>query len=265
MVGRGIHASGFYLFNDDYIEQNSLMKAPNGTETTCWDQGDSDYAGALKVDFLTVEALDKIQKAMDLLLANHKIEWQGSLRATFNKYFHPDVLEYDAPEMWDMLGRGEIIDVFQFQTQIGIEAIRKIKPRSLKEMALSSSVMRLMGDDDLNPIDHYVALKNDTKLWYEEMQTAGLTAEEMKVLERTLKPNAGCSIEQEDVMLLVMDPDICGFNIVEANKMRKGIAKKKADVIESCRHMFYEKGQQCGSRKVFLNYIWDCCIKPQLG
>lgn len=202
---------------------------------------------------------------MDLLLANHKIEWQGSLRATFNKYFHPDVLEYDAPEMWDMLGRGEIIDVFQFQTQIGIEAIRKIKPRSLKEMALSSSVMRLMGDDDLNPIDHYVALKNDTKLWYEEMQTAGLTAEEMKVLERTLKPNAGCSIEQEDVMLLVMDPDICGFNIVEANKMRKGIAKKKADVIESCRHMFYEKGQQCGSRTVFLNYIWDFCIKPQLG
>lgn len=50
VVGRGIHASGFYLFNDDYIEQNSLMKAPNGTETTCWDQGDSDYAGALKVD-----------------------------------------------------------------------------------------------------------------------------------------------------------------------------------------------------------------------
>lgn len=94
-------------------------KRPVGIRVT------SDYAGALKIDFLTIEALDKIQKAMDLLLANHKLEWQGSLRATFNKYFHPDVLEYDAPEMWDMLGRGEIIDVFQFQTQIGIEAIRK--------------------------------------------------------------------------------------------------------------------------------------------
>ena len=52
--GISSHASGLYLFNNDYIEQNALMLTPKGLPVTCWEMADSDQAGALKVDLLTV-------------------------------------------------------------------------------------------------------------------------------------------------------------------------------------------------------------------
>jgi len=118
VCGRGIHASGIYLFNDDYIEQSSLMKAPNGTPITCWSMEDNDLAGALKEDCLTIEGLDKIRKTMDFLVKDEVIEWKGSLRKTYDAYLHPDVLDYDSPEMWDKVANTQIMDLFQFETAV---------------------------------------------------------------------------------------------------------------------------------------------------
>lgn len=67
---------------------------------------------------LTIEALDKIRKTLELLLEDKKIEWQGTLRDTYEKYLHPDVLEYEAPEMWEMLYKGEVINAFQYETPV---------------------------------------------------------------------------------------------------------------------------------------------------
>lgn len=247
ICGRSSHASGFYLFNNHFLEQNSLMKTPKGIEVTCWDMGDSDYCGALKVDFLTVEALDKIRKTMNLLTADKKMEWQGTLKSTYDKYLHPKVLDYTEPGMWEMLGEGKIVDVFQFDTLVGSEAVKKIKPTGLKQLAIANSIMRLMGDGASTPIDRFDAFKNDISLWYQEMEQAGLTKAEIGLLEKYLLHNFGCSVEQEDVMELSMDKDIANFDIVMANKLRKGIAKKKKDIIEAAKQLFFEEGMKCGT------------------
>lgn len=59
---------------------------------------------------------------MDLLLEHNKIEWQGSLKETYNKYLHPDVLEMENPRMFDLLHSGDIIAAFQFETPVNIIA-----------------------------------------------------------------------------------------------------------------------------------------------
>lgn len=265
VCGRSSHASGFYLFNNHYLEQNSLMKAPKGINVTCWDMDDSDYCGALKVDILTIRALDKERKAMDLLIADGELEWKGSLKATYDSYLHPDVIDYTAPEMWDLLGENKIVDVFQFDTMVGSESVKKIKPTSLKQMAIANSVMRLVGSNDLVPIDRFVEFKNDLMKWYKEMREACLDDSEVAILEKYLKHNYGSSVEQEDVMELAMDKGIAGFSIIEANKLRKGIAKKKKEVILEVKQLFYEKGKKQGTRKEMLNYVWNYCFRPQLG
>lgn len=48
--GRSIHASAVYLFNEDFLEHNARMKAPNGQYTTQFNMSDSDYMSALKMD-----------------------------------------------------------------------------------------------------------------------------------------------------------------------------------------------------------------------
>lgn len=263
--GRGSHASGLYLFNSDYVEQNSLMKSPKGIYTTCWEQEDSDYAGALKIDELTVEALDKIRQCMNLLLQDNIIQWQGSLKATYDKYFHPSIIDYTTKGMWDTLDKGQITDVFEFDTLVGSEAIKKIQPRNLKQVSLASSVMRLMGDGTVNPIDRFTDYKSNVQLWYDEMASVGLNSDEIAILEKYLLRNSGNSIEQEDIMELSMDEHIAGFDIVLANKLRKGVAKKKPELIAEIKSKFFAMGKERGARDVFLTYVWDFMVKPQLG
>lgn len=263
--GRSSHASGLYLFNDVFTTQGSMMKTPKGTPVTCWEQYDSDYVGTLKVDLLTVEALDKIRKCIDFMLDDGLLQWQGTLKATYDKYFNPAVLDYTSPKMWSMADEGEIVSLFQFDTLVGAEAVSKIKPRNLKQLALSSSVMRLMDTGDFNPIDRYIDFKNHPEHWYEEVKEYGLNQEEIEVLERQLKSSSYSSIEQEHLMLLSMDEKISGFDVPLANKLRKGVAKKKPELIEEIKNKFYAMGKERGTREVMLNYVWNKCVVPQLG
>ena len=70
----GIHACGLVVFNVPVYTYNAMMKAPNGTEVTQFDLGDTEYMGGLKMDCLSVEALDKIHTTLDLLLEDNLIE-----------------------------------------------------------------------------------------------------------------------------------------------------------------------------------------------
>lgn len=126
--------------------------------------------------------------------------------------------------------------------------------------------MRLVAEQGAEqPVDKYIKFKNNINLWYQEMKNWNLTKEEIEILEPHLLPVYGVANTQEDVMELVMNPKICNFTLQDANKLRKGIAKKKDDVIAEVRAMFYEKGLAAGTRKQLLDYIWLVQITPQLG
>ena len=266
VCGRSIHASAVYIFDNGYIEHNSRMKAPNGTDITAYNMHDSDWCGALKFDCLTILGLDKEHKCIDLLIDKGILQDQGSIKATYDKYIHPDVLDYDTKEMWDLVGNNEIIDAFQFDTPTGSQAAKKVKPHTLPELATANSLMRLMPEQgDESPIDIYIKYKDDISLWYKEMRDYGLSEEEIKVLEPYLLPVYGVAETQEVVMRLSMDEHIAGFNVAEANMIRKSIAKKKADVLEKAKNLFFEKGRKLGTSEKLLNYVWYVQFKKSFG
>ena len=259
-----VHASGVLIMNGSATEHNSVMKTSKGICVTAWDLHDSEEAGGLKYDFLTVQGIDKIRACMSYLLDLNLMEWQGSLKATYDQYLLPANLDYTTPEMWEMASNGEIAELFQFDTVTGGKAIRSIKPTSLGELATSNSIMRLMCEGE-QPIDVFIRNKNNIKAWYNEMDAWGLNKEEMAILERHLLKVKGVAASQESVMQLSMDPQVAGFTIKEANALRKGIAKKKPEVIEATRQLFYQKGSDCGTSLQLLDYIWKRQIGFSLG
>ena len=268
VCGRSIHASAVYLFNEDFLAHNARMKAPNGIYITQFNMKDSDYCSGLKMDFLTIQALDKIRTCMNLLLDAGYMKWQGSLRATYNKYLHPDVLDYDTKEMWDMVAKNDVTDLFQFDTAVGLQAAKRIKPHSLVELATANSIMRLMvsGEGAEQPIDTYIRYKNDINEWYKCMRDEyHLTENEIKILEKYLLPVYGVGDTQEIVMEISMDDHISGFNVTQSNKLRKGIAKKDEKLQEAMKKMFFEHGKEIGTSENMLNYIWKEVIGKQLG
>ena len=223
--GRSIHASATYIFTDGYLKQNARMKAPNGIDITAFNMTDSDALSGLKMDTLTVSALDKIHTCVDLLIANGRLEDKGSIKDNYFAYLDPRKLDYDTPEMWKMLGDNALIDAFQMDTPQGRVATKLIKPKSLKELAISNSLMRLMAEDGEQPMEVYAKYKKDIKLWYSEMEQYGLNKEEIALMKKYLESDYGVSAEQESVMEMTMDEQIAGFSVKEANKLRKSIAK----------------------------------------
>lgn len=263
---RSIHASGTYIYNTSYLEFNALMKAPRGQIVTQYDMNDSDYMGGMKFDFLTVKALDKIRLTLEFMIEDKLIEKQKTLKETYQKYLHPDILDYSSPEMWSKVADNTILDLFQFDTEVGSAAAKLIQPTSLQELAAANSLMRLApSDTNISPLDEYKTFKEDINLWYEEMRLFGLTREEMKILEPHLKHLYGVAETQETVMEIVVNPKIVGFTITEANKLRKAIGKKSEKVMLEIKEQFFQKGKEIGSSENLLNYIWNVQIKRQLG
>ena len=261
-MNASIHASAVYIFNNGYIEHNSLMKAPNGTRVTAFSMEDTNALSGLKIDLLYTDAQDKLMKCMDLLLHDGIIEWQGSLRATYNKYLHPDKLDYTNPSMWSDAASGKIMNLFQYETQVGEVAIKKAKPTSVIELATINSAIRVQSEGEIQPIDRYIAFHNNIQLWYNEMINAGLDDLEIEIMKDHLGNTYGNSLQQEDFMQLVMDPNIANFSLAESNKLRKVIAHKiLADLIKQ-HDLFMEKCKENGCRDEFATYVWDYCIQP---
>lgn len=260
----GVHASGVVCVNGPFVQYNSILKTSRGQIVSAYDLHTLERCGVLKYDLLTVSALDRIHQCMNYMLEDKVMEWQGSLRETYNKYLNPAVLDYTSKDMWTMAEEGKISSLFQFDTNQGQIAMRQIGPQSLKELAIANSVMRLMSDGEL-PLEKYARYKKVPNLWYDEMYAHGLTDEEIHILEPYLQEKSGIADSQEVIMQLSMDPHISGFTMQEANKLRKTIAKKQFKEIEKVKELFFNKGQALGTSNNLLSYIWYNCVSAQLG
>ena len=252
---RGIHASGVIITNTAYENINACMRAPKGQLTTQWDLHDTETMGGLKYDFLTVKTLDKIRKTMDILIKYGYMKWQGTLKLTYDKYLNPSVLNYNDETMWNKIN--DIPSLFQFDTAVGSQAVKLTKPKSIVDLSTANSLMRLMGDGGETPLNQYIRYKNNINNWYNDMIKYGLNSEEQEVLKKYLLTSYGMAESQEKLMLLSMDKKIAGFTLKQANSLRKAIAKKKPKLLLETEQLFYDKGQELQTRKIFLQYVWE--------
>lgn len=260
---RSIHAGGIVISNSNIVESNALQRAPNETLITQLNLDDTQATGSIKYDILGVNNISKLQLSLDMLLDEGMIEWQGTLRKTFNKYFHPDTLDLNNPKYYELLSKGEIPDLFQFDTALANHALVTAKPSNLIEMAAVNSIMRLMGNGQETPVETFARYKKDIKLWYEEMNKYQLNEEEIKIMEEYLLPVSGIAETQELAMMFAMDSRIAGLEYQGANSLRKAIAKKSEEAHKEAEEIFYAGGAKMNTRKEFLDYIWRVQIGRQ--
>ena len=260
---RSSHASGVILFDEDPYEFGCFMRTPKGEIITQYDLHDCEAAGLTKYDFLVTEVQDKLAQAIKFLQEDGCIEKDMSLREVYNKYFHPNVLPLDRQDVWDAIRDGKVINVFQFDSQIGSQAAKKIKPQTILELSDANGLMRLMTAEQgaETPMDKYIRFKNNIKLWYNEMDRYGLNKEEQKTLEPYFLSSYGVPPSQEQLMTMLMDKNICNFSLKEANAARKIVGKKQMNKIPELREKIFKQARSSNLGQ----YIWDCGIGPQMG
>ena len=260
---RGSHASGVILFDEDPYEHGCFMKTPSGSVITQYDLHMCEAAGLTKYDFLVTEVQDKLVQAIQFLQENGEIEKDLTLREVYNKYFHPNVLPIEDTDIWKNIQEVKVLDLFQFDSTVGSQAAKKIKPHSILEMADANGLMRLMTGEngEEQPIDKYVRFKNNINLWYEEMRRYGLTDAEMETLKPHFLKSHGVPPSQEQLMTMLMDENICSFSLKDANAARKIVGKKQMSKIPALHQQVLDQAKSPALGK----YVWDCGIGPQMG
>lgn len=136
---RGQHASGVILYNESPFYTNAIMRSPNGDLTTQYDLHQSEAMGDVKYDFLVTEICDKISICIELLQKNNLLPKNMSLREVYDKYLHPNVINLNDTRLWDSLAKGEVLDVFQFSTGVGLATAKQVKPRTPLELTSANA------------------------------------------------------------------------------------------------------------------------------
>lgn len=258
---RSSHASGVILFDDDPYEIAALMKTPSGDIITQWNLGDSEKAGATKYDFLITEVSDKIIECLHLLQEDGVIDKNLTLRETYNKYLHPDVLDTSNPVIWEHLAKGDILDVFQFNEGSGLAIAKKLKPQNVLEMTAANAAMRLMSEKGKeSQQDRFARIKNQgIQVFTKEMNDHNIPLDIQEKLHKHCDNYYGCVPLQEQMMEILMD--IAGFSLAQANSARKIVAKKKMSKIPELKAEFYSQFDDTS----VADYVWETAVAPQLG
>ena len=226
--GCGIHAGGVIFVDEPFTESTALMRAPKGEIITQFDLHDAEDTGLIKYDILSIEALDKIHNCIDLICKYGYEKEEATLKETYEKIIGIYNLEREAPEMWKMCWEHKVMSLFQMEKQSGISGIAAMKPTSVDDLAILNSAIRLMatekgGEMPVNKLARFKAHPDD---WDYELRKYGLGADAKEILEPVLNVSYGLCIAQEQFMQLVQLPELGGFDLTWADKLRKSIAKK---------------------------------------
>ena len=260
--GVGSHAGGIILVDRPFTDTTALMKTNSGDIITQFDLHMCEDCSLIKVDLLCIDALDKMQAELELLLENNVIEWQGSLKATYEKYIGVYTLERNAKDMWEMLWNHKVMSFFQMEKESGVQAVALAKPASVDELATINSVLRLMAQEKgaETPLQKYARFRENIQYWYDEMTEYGLTQEEQDILKDIIGVSFGICEAQEYLVLLTMHPKIGGFSLAWGDRLRKAVAE-----FLQLQEEFFANAKKKSLSKNLTNYVWNVLICTQRG
>lgn len=267
ICGSGLHAGGVIFVDEPFTESTALMRAPDGTICTQFELHDSEAASLIKIDLLSVEAMDKIHNCIDLLCEYGYAERKPTLRETYNSIVGLYNIERTDPKMWDMVQNHEINSLFQMEKQSGVNGIALAHPKSVDELAVLNSVIRLMAPEKgaEQPLDMWARYRENIEEWYAEMKAYGLTDEQIDWLKNNSAIIDGVCESQEGLMSLLQEEELGANDLSFADKCRKAIAKKQGKLFEECEQTYFKNAEEKGCDMKLVHYVWDILLRVQRG
>lgn len=169
--------------------------------------------------------------------------------------------------MWEMCWNHDIMSLFQMEKQSGITGIAAMKPTSVDDLAILNSAIRLMAQEKGMevPVQKLARFKKYPQDWDSELASYGLTKEDKDILEPVVGISYGLCIAQEQFMQLVQLPQLGGFDLTWADKLRKSIAKKNPAEYDKLTEEFFRVTKEKGCNQNLCKYVWNVLIAMSRG
>jgi len=210
-----IHAAGVVISDKPLTEYVPLFKSTDGQITTAYDMDGISQIGLLKMDFLGLRTLTVIVEAIKLIKQHQNID------------INIDDLTLDDKKTFEMLGRANAMGVFQLESGGMRDLLKKMKPSEFEDLIAILALYR-PGPMGSGMLDDFIKRKRgEQKISYPHPK-----------LEGVLKPTYGIILYQEQVMQIASV--IAGFNMTQADDLRKAMGKKIAAEMQKMRSFFIE-------------------------
>lgn len=265
--GIGSHAGGVIFYDEPITNTIALLKTTNGDIATQYDLHTAERVGLLKIDLLSIEALDRMRACIDLLTEDNYLDSSKSLRERYEEAIGIYNIDRDNPKMWEAIEQHKIESLFQMEQQSGIKGIAAVKPNTIDDLAALNAVIRLMSPEPgaEQPVDKFARFKSDIYNWYQEMRQWGVDEKYWNMLDSIIGISYGMCIQQEQFMMLVQQPEIGGFSLLWADRLRKSIAKKDPKAYDELTQEFFTVTKEKGCDENLCLYVWNNLIALNRG
>lgn len=226
----GIHACGVVITPDE-ITKYVPVKVDKDSDmlVTQFDNSVAESAGLLKMDFLGLKTLSIIKDAVAMVKENHGID------------LDPELVPLDDPKTYELFQRGETIAIFQYESHGMQKYMKELAPTEFADLIAMNALYR---PGPLEYIPEFIDRKHGRKpITYD-----------LPDMEEYLKETYGITVYQEQVMLL--SQKLADFTKGQADMLRKGMGKKKKDIIDALFPKFIEGGTAKGHPEDVLKKIW---------
>jgi DNA-directed DNA polymerase III PolC len=242
----GRHASAFVITEKPIIDIVPTMKISDSENVTQYEAKEVEEAGLIKYDFLVVKCLNDIELAIKNI--NEKNYYntgfaQEGYQIESGHFFHKgsELYIWDLPEeqeVFNMLGEGKTETVFQLNTTSVTPYVMDMKPRSVEDCAVVTSLVR---PGPLEFIDERTG-RNMAQEYVERRH--GRSKGEIPILDELLPETYGVMVYQEQITK--MTKELTGWNDEKAEDVRIAVGKKKLRMIEELKPQFIEASAATG-------------------
>jgi len=158
----------------------------------------------------------------------------------FSLKFEPDInkIPLDCSRTWNLISSGLVKGCFQLESHLGQHFAKALKPQNIEQLAALNALLRpgpLESKlDGKSLTEHYIDRKNgkdEIKYFHPSLKNA---------LEKTY----GILVFQESALQITVD--VAGFNLTQAELLRKAIGKKRPEKMAQVKKQFIEGTKQKG-------------------
>jgi len=209
------HAAGVVISDKPLIERIPLMRGSDGETVTGFDMDSLEKTGLLKMDFLGLKTLSVIEEAVRLIKKDKGLALDMG------------AIPLDDAATFKLLARADTIGIFQLESSGMRGILTKLAPSCFEDIIAVLALYR-PGPLGSGMVDDFIERKQGLKkIVYAHPR-----------LEPILKSTYGIILYQEQTMQIVSA--LAGFDMGQADLLRKAIGKKISEIMEEQRQRFVD-------------------------
>ena len=228
--GEGIHAAAVVICRDPlYYYTPVKLDTKGGSLITQYEGTVIADLGLLKMDFLGLRTLTVLAKAVAAIEEHHGV------------VIDLDSIPMDDAKTWQLLQRADTDGVFQVESPGMKRVLRDLKPTRFADLV---AVVALYRPGPMDSIPDFIARKHGR---------AAITYYDDRI-KHILEETYGAIVYQEQAMRITME--MGGFTAAKADKLRKGMGKKKMEIVDALEPEFMAGAAERGYDPKVAQRVW---------